>query len=67
MTHWQQRLAQIRKQTENEIQQDAGMYSSRFYRIFVDPASGDVKDRIGIGDLAGWIFTFEEKGARMKS
>ena len=67
MTHWQQRLAQIRERTENEIQQDAGMYSSRFYRIFVDPATGDVKDRIGIGDLAGWIFTFEDKGARMKS
>ncbi|HEY52650.1 MAG TPA: NAD-dependent epimerase/dehydratase family protein [Caldilineae bacterium] len=67
MTHWQQRLTQIRKQTEHELAQDAGMYSSRFYRIFVDPATGDVKDSIGIGDLAGWIFTFEEKGARMKS
>lgn len=67
MTHWQQRLAQIRKQTEHELEQDAGMYSSRFYRIFVDPATGDVRDSIGIGDLAGWIFTFEEKGARMKS
>ncbi len=67
MTHWQQRIHTIQATTRADLQADAGQYSSRFYRIFVDPASGDVKDTIGIGDLAGWIFTYEDKGARMKS
>lgn len=67
MRHWQDRLETIQAVTRDELTTDAGQYSSRFYRIFVDPATGDVKDTIGIGDLAGWIFTYEDKGARMKS
>lgn len=67
MRHWQDRLETIQSVTREELTVDAGQYSSRFYRIFVDPATGDVKDTIGIGDLAGWIFTYEDKGARMKS
>jgi hypothetical protein len=53
--------------TQAELEADGGRYSSRFYRVFVDPATGEFTERFGIGDLAGWIFTYEEKGARMKS
>lgn len=67
MARWQNRLRQIRAHTEAELAADGEMYSSRFYRVFVDPATGRVQDRIRIGDLAGWIFTYEEKGERMKS
>ncbi|NOZ50622.1 MAG: short-chain dehydrogenase [Chloroflexi bacterium] len=67
MQHWQQRLQAIQATTRADLTDDAEQYSSRFYRIFVDPATGDVKDALCIGDLAGWIFTYEDKGARMKS
>lgn len=67
MARWQERLQRIRAMTEEELRADAGRYSSRFYRVFVDPATGEFTERFGIGDLAGWIFTYEEKGARMKS
>lgn len=67
MARWQERLRRIRAMTEEELRADAGRYSSRFYRVFVDPATGEFTERFGIGDLAGWIFTYEEKGARMKS
>jgi NAD(P)-dependent dehydrogenase (short-subunit alcohol dehydrogenase family) len=67
MAHWQERLRIIQAMTRAELEADAGQYSSRFYRVFVDPATGDVTDALVIGDLAGWIFTYEEKGARMKA
>ncbi len=67
MALWQGRLAQIRQITEEELEADAGQYSSQFYRVFVDPATGHFTDTYGIGDLAGWIFTTEERGARMKA
>lgn len=67
MARWQRRLRQIQAMTGEQLGADDNRYSSRFYRVFVDPASGDVKDAICIGDLAGWIFTYEDEGARMKS
>ena len=67
MQHWQRRLRQIQAMTAEHLDSDAGRYSSSFYRAFVDPASGDVRDTITPGDLAGWIFTYEDQGARMKS
>jgi hypothetical protein len=67
MAHWQERIRQIRERTQSELQADGGQYSSRFYRVFVDPATGDVKDYFVAGDLAGWIFTYEEGGMRIKS
>ncbi len=67
MAHWQDRIRQIRDRTERELHADGGQYSSRYYRVFVDPATGDVKDHIVPGDLAGWIFTYEEGGIRVKS
>ncbi len=67
MARWQERLRRIQAMTQAELEADAGRYSSRFYRVFVDPATGEFTERFGIGDLAGWIFTYEEKGARMKS
>lgn len=67
MAHWQERLRTIQAMTRAELEADAGQYSSRFYRVFVDPATGDVTDALVIGDLAGWIFTYEERGARMKA
>ncbi len=67
MAHWQSRIRQIRERTHAELVADGGQYSSRFYRVFVDPATGDVKDYIIPGDLAGWIFTYEEGGMRVKS
>lgn len=67
MARWQERLRIIQVTTRAELESDAGQYSSRFYRAFVDPATGDVTDALVIGDLAGWIFTYEEKGARMKA
>ena len=67
MAHWQQRIRQIQERTQAELLADGGQYSSRFYRVFVDPATGDVKDHIVPGDLAGWIFTYEERGMRVKS
>ena len=67
MAHWQKRIQQIRERTQKELLADGGQYSSRFYRVFVDPATGDVKDSIVPGDLAGWIFTYEEGGMRVKS
>ncbi len=67
MAHWQQRIRQIQDRTHAELEADGGQYSSRFYRVFVDPATGDVKEYIVPGDLAGWIFTYEEGGMRVKS
>ncbi len=67
MAHWQERIRRIRTSTEQQLQADRGQYSSRYYRVFVDPATGDVKDHIVPGDLAGWIFTYEEGGIRVKS
>jgi len=67
MIHWQEGLRTIQAMTRAELEADAGQYSSRFYRVFVDPATGDVTDALVIGDLAGWIFSYEEKGARMKA
>lgn len=67
MALWQHRLQEIRKITEEELAADAGQYSSQFYRVFVDPATGRFTDAYVIGDLAGWIFTEADKGARMKS
>ncbi len=67
MARWQERLRTIQATTRAELEADADQYSSRFYRIFVDPATGDVTDALVIGDLAGWIFTYEDRGARMKS
>ena len=67
MIHWLERLRTIQAMTRAELEADAGQYSSRFYRVFVDPATGDVTDALVIGDLAGWIFSYEEKGARMKA
>ena len=65
--HWQERIRQIRARTQRELEADGGQYSSRFYRVFVDPATGDVQDHIIPGDMAGWIFTYEEGGIRVKS
>ncbi len=67
MAHWQERIRRIRITTEEQLRADGGQYSSRYYRVFVDPATGDVKDHIVPGDLAGWIFTYEEGGIRVKS
>ncbi len=67
MAHWQERIRRIREVTEAQLQADGGLYSSRFYRVFVDPATGNVKDHIVPGDLTGWIFTYEEGGIRVKS
>ncbi|HEY79719.1 MAG TPA: short-chain dehydrogenase [Anaerolineae bacterium] len=67
MAHWQERIRRIRTSTEQQLQADRGQYSSRYYRVFVDPATGDVKDHVVPGDLAGWIFTYEEGGIRVKS
>ena len=67
MSHWQNRLRQIQQRTEQELLADGGQYSSRFYRVFVDPATGNVKDSMVAGDLAGWILTYEEGGIRIKS
>lgn len=67
MVHWQQRLRQIREMTQAELELDAGQYSSRYYRIFVDPTTGDVRNSFDIGEIAGWIFNYEEHGSRLKS
>ena len=67
MAHWQERIRRIRGATEQQLRADRGQYSSRYYRVFVDPATGDVQDHIVPGDLAGWIFTYEEGGIRVKS
>ncbi|NUQ37595.1 MAG: KR domain-containing protein [Caldilineales bacterium] len=67
MARWQSRFACIQAMTAEHLASDGGRYSSSFYRVFVDPGSGDVKDTIIPGDLAGWIFTYEDQGARMKS
>ena len=67
MRHWQLRLDRIEAMTKLEIQADAGMHSSRFDRLFVDPATDETPDNFQIGEIVAWILIHEEGGARMKA
>ncbi|MGK7909748.1 MAG: hypothetical protein AB4040_21285 [Synechococcus sp.] len=67
MRLWQERLAKILELATAEQQADGGMYASRFDRLFVDAATGQIRDSFDIGTVVGWLFSDEEQGFRMKS
>ncbi len=65
MARWRQRVGQILEETAGlpDPQQDA---SSQYDRVMTDPGSWSLEPEINIGEVAGWIFNYEEKGQRMK-
>jgi hypothetical protein len=67
MHRWQERLHHIRHTAEAEQEADGGQHASRFNARFIDPATGAVRDTYDICEMVGWLLTYEEKGARMKS
>lgn len=63
MDLWRKRAMMILKESESiaSLSSSAAMRSPRFWK------EHDPDGTIPIGKVAGWIFTFEEEGARMKS
>jgi hypothetical protein len=65
MIHWKTRMANIL--SEAQAMPDPNFdSSSRWGRPMANPANWQLQPEIDVGEVAGWIFTNEEQGGRMK-
>ncbi len=65
MAHWKTRMANIL--SEAKAMPDPNFdSSSRWGRPMANPATWQLQAEIDVGEVAGWIFTNEEQGGRMK-
>jgi hypothetical protein len=65
MARWKNRMGLVLSEAE-VMPAPSFDSSSRWGRAMADPASWQMQPEINIGEVVGWIFTYEEEGGRMK-
>ncbi len=65
MEHWQARFAAILDEI-TALPDPLENASSQYGRAMTDPATWALDPEINLGEVAGWIFSNEENGTRMK-
>ncbi len=65
MARWQRRMRNIMAEAQ-AMPSPARDSSSRYGRVMSNPETWLLDPEINIGEVAGWIFNYEEQGQRMK-
>jgi NAD(P)-dependent dehydrogenase (short-subunit alcohol dehydrogenase family) len=65
MARWQKRMRLILEEI-TALPQPSQDASSQYPRSMTNPATWQLDNEINIGEVAGWIFNYEEQGQRMK-